>query len=524
MKRGHEDLASEYKETDQRNAILFRTWRDAHGDSPEEKKAHSMFASGEFVEVKNIPVFKEHEYVEKVFNADGTPKLDEDGNEVIKVHRYGFYELKEIAEKANYRIRNTGDFAPLTLGHTKTDPNNPGSSAAYEEQPKVAGFTGPYRVGMFGNEEPLWTIFQDEFRYADMNEEVKRNPRRSPELFLSKEKRFFDPVAALGAVTPRLDLGIHYQVDSSDEQVVRYSCPYVVHDESVISRYEMAACPGGGAGQNVSLPEDKKPKYEQPVTGASSMSDEDIRRILEAIRAMPEMEAVRQWMEQEKSPKADEEGADLGIPEEGVEPAPEPKEQAEQPAMKPEEMGGPGPEKPETEPKDEREDMANASKPAKKDKEEARGYSDIETKARYAAMEQRLVATEARVLAAENKAVNATRKSMLEKLRRQYAFDLDRQVQKCAADVMGEKQFGEHCEDIVANFRQIPIDLDLFVPAIDDYSETKQRNEREMAAAAVKYSAEQQPHGEIRAVRRSQAHRQWQGVVTPVLRGSISHF
>lgn len=505
IKRGHEALSSEFPDTAQRNAVLFRQWRERHGDDEAEKRAHSMFQSGDFVSIRDIPVFKEHEYVEFVKDPKtGADLLDADGNQITKTHRYGFDELKEICERSNHRILDTGDFAPLTIGHTKSSPD-----AKAEDQPRVAGFSGPYRLGMVGNKDAKWAIFSDEHHYADMHEEVKRLPRRSPELFLSKSKRFFDPIAALGAVTPRLDLGIHYEMSASDEQVVRYSCPYVAH-------YEMgAACPGGGAGQNVGLPEERKEKLEQPTQSGASMnelSDESIRRILEAFRATPEMEYVRSQMEASRAPKAEEElpgeiPAEDAAPEGTV----EPKEQAAAGEGDPimdiapagHEQGGAGPV--EEKPKAQKESpMPLEQKKDQKEEYSADALRDL--KVRYQASEDKLKAVEARVQMAEHTATNTVRQAKLKELRRNFKFDLDKQVEKCAADKMNDTQFGEHLDGIVENFQRIPVDLDLFVPALDDEAETKQRNERDVVSAAVKYAADMSRQGKYVSYDEAKAH------------------
>lgn len=243
----------------------------------------------------------------------------------------------------------------------------------------------------------------------------------------------------------------------------------------------------------------------------NEISDESIRRILEAFRAMPEMEWTRQQMEASKAPNAEEE------PVEGAEPvAPEagpvaPKEQAESgktltidPAGK--EEGGAGPV--ETEPKAEKEAAMNPAVPAKKDPATA-GYSADEMrdqKVRYQELETKHVALASRVEAAENKATNTVRVAKLKELRRNFKFDLDKQVEKCAADKMNDTQFGEHLDGIVENFQRIPIDLDLFVPALDDAAETKQRNEREVVSAAVKYAADMSRQGKYVSFDEAKAH------------------
>jgi hypothetical protein len=274
LERGHKALASEFPETDQRNAVLFSTWRKHHGDSEEEKKAHERFSDDEYQHLKDIPVFKEHSYFRTMRNKDGSPALDKDGNPIQRVEHYDLKALKAIAENCNKRVRETKSFAPITALHTgKRKPNGE------IEQPEVMGFAGPYRIGMYGNEERedgapykgKWAIYADEFWFKDKAHRAREMPRRSPEVYVGRpiEDRFLDPITALGAETPALDMGIHYHLNKSGVLVEQYSAPNMTVTYS--------AMPGPAS---VAVPEHVKGKAQY-----DEYSEEDLQPIRDKVRA-----------------------------------------------------------------------------------------------------------------------------------------------------------------------------------------------------------------------------------------------
>ena len=154
--------------------------------------ADKQFTDDKFVKVDDVCVFAEHE----TKDSKGNPQ------------RYDKAALQAIVDRCNHRIADTGDFATLTDGHTpsKTD------AAKGAKQPEVLGFMGPFRVGEIGNVEPRAAIFATQYHFRDSHSKVSKLPRRSVELWMDPDmsKRFFDPIAALGAETPRLDLGLKY--------------------------------------------------------------------------------------------------------------------------------------------------------------------------------------------------------------------------------------------------------------------------------------------------------------------------
>ena len=192
--------------TDSKNAVCFQTWRMHKGVDSLDQTAVQRFSNGDFVQVKDVPVFTEH------------TTTDSDGNMVV----YDRNALEAIAERCNERIEDTGDFSPITDGHT---PDREASERGVP-MPEVLGYAGPYRLGRVGNKNPRWAIFADEWWHKDDVQKLKKLRRRSPEVWLEDrmEDRFFDPIAALGAETPRLDMGMTRFARTGDgREVAKYT-------------------------------------------------------------------------------------------------------------------------------------------------------------------------------------------------------------------------------------------------------------------------------------------------------------
>lgn len=151
--------------------------------APERYQTHD---EEDFEVFPDVPVFKEHE------NDEG---------EV-----YDRPKLEAIIDKCNRRISDTGDYATVVVGHTPDDSEH--------EQPQVIGLAGPYKLGVVGEDEPKWAILAD-FRIFHKDVETFRsNPRRSVEIWKEETpdgvEIHFDPIAVLGGVAPKLDLGLVY--------------------------------------------------------------------------------------------------------------------------------------------------------------------------------------------------------------------------------------------------------------------------------------------------------------------------
>ena len=213
--------------TSERNAAVLDAW-DSQGDEAGEldQAADKMFPPEKFTRVARVPVFAEHK----------TPR-----------HNWDYAKLTELVEHMNHRVLDTGSFSPLTEGHT------PDGEAVKHgaKQPQVLGYQGKFRLGLIGNKSPRWTVFADEYHHKAEVEKLSRMTRRSPEVWVSAARPFFDPCAALGAETPRLDMG----TTISYSRAGYWTAP-AGSDGAQVEKYSMAdaAFPGS---MNTSIPTDK---------------------------------------------------------------------------------------------------------------------------------------------------------------------------------------------------------------------------------------------------------------------------
>lgn len=194
----------------------------------------------EYAVFDDVPIFDEHK------GDDGVV--------------YNARLLGRIAKNNNERIEDTGDYVPIVSHHTPEDKDP-------AKQPEILGFAGPFRLGKIGTKRPRYAILATFKVFKDSLGEFLKRPRRSVEIWpeSSPDKRYIDPIAVLGAETPRRDLGLVYSKGNQQPKL----------------RYEMAgAFPGGGntyiAGDNV-----KRNEKESP---AMALSPEDIQQIVEALR------------------------------------------------------------------------------------------------------------------------------------------------------------------------------------------------------------------------------------------------
>lgn len=260
--RFHDITCETIPNTSARNAAMFRAWESAHPEGDDLARVSAEhWPTDKYTRIPNVAVFAEH----STKNRDGSTS------------KYDLSALRSIVERCNSRISDTGNYPAITEGHT---PDQPSPEAG---APPVLGYSGPFRLGMIGNQKPRWAIFADEHWLKENESKIRSLPNRSPEVWLEPrmEDRFFDPIAALGATTPRLDLGM-----------VRYG----KRGDVLVEKYSASSL---GAFSN-HLPE--QAQYE---AGDSAMNDQDISRIVEAITSS----AVFQWAAQKMS---QEQGASQG--------------------------------------------------------------------------------------------------------------------------------------------------------------------------------------------------------------------
>lgn len=457
VSRCHEALSGEFPETDQRNAVCFRQWREAKGTDKLEKVAAEKFPEDKFERVVDVPVFAEH------------ATKDGNGNSVV----YGKDELAAIAARCNERIADTGDFSPITEGHTPTKED----FAAGAPMPKVLGYAGPYRLGQIGNKNPRWAIFADEWHHKEDTPTLSRLRRRSPELWLEErmEDRFFDPIAALGAETPRLDMGmVSYHRTADGRTVQKYSAASPAVGSVVV--------PSSSGEDGTRYWELEKKKHAAspdavPATGGLSMAltPEDVKQIVDAIEQLDWVQYVKADMASQQAEGSDDENPVDEAPPGDEAPA---SEQDKVPADPKAEA--PGEEKPEPEknerpvegdtPESEKDAEMNSKKtyaadgtvdtaPASPESGTVSKFAkESDEKARYAKLESRLDAAEKELAATKQRERTADRYSKLTALRMNegYVFKMEDELKDAAE--MSDEQFGRHVERIRANYQKAPID------------------------------------------------------------------
>jgi hypothetical protein len=214
--RFHAEMQADIPRASERNAQMLAQW-EQYGSEQERQIGDSIFTPDQYEKRQNVAIFAEHQ----------TP-----------TDRYGRDELKAIADRHNYRIRNKQIFCPLTDGHTGGAGN-----------PATLGFTGAVRLGMIGDEDPQWALFADEYQRKDAQHILRDAPGRSVEIWKHKNMgdRFFYPIAALRADAPRLELPpARYSKAESGERVLVqcYSLPDHLKDTYMMPGGNNTAIPG----------------------------------------------------------------------------------------------------------------------------------------------------------------------------------------------------------------------------------------------------------------------------------------
>lgn len=241
-------------DTDAKSRACLAAWRQAHPD----QKAAQKFSREEYDVVPDRVIFAEH----SMPAAGG------------KVETYDRAALEAIVDRCNARIRDTGDFVPLSDGHTPT----PSEMEKGAKPPGVLGWAGNFRLCKIGNDTPRYGIACDEFHPKEFARELKMKPRRSVEVWLHGDmgQRYFDPIAALGSITPRLDLGLPDRLHKTPSGVC-------------VAKYDaMSAGPLNSYVPGVNAP--RQPDKER----YTMLSPEDLaaiaKAVVEALKATPAAE------------------------------------------------------------------------------------------------------------------------------------------------------------------------------------------------------------------------------------------
>lgn len=237
------------------------------------------------------PVFSEHWTREE---------RDSSGNVTSERTYIGREELEQIVDRCNERILDTNDFSPIVVQHTIDKSHF---------DPELVGFCGPFYMGTVGKLNPKAAIYAKTWVYKEKKGVMRSHPRLSVEYWCSAANPsdgYFDPISLLGARTPELDLGIHYQSKpDSDKKLVRYS-------------QTQAAYPGGA---NTSVPalvndEDKREYSKEP---DGMFTAESIQQLVAALtpvikqQVADEMSSMKAAMTGGGEPEEDDDADDLDL-------------------------------------------------------------------------------------------------------------------------------------------------------------------------------------------------------------------
>ena len=267
VRRAHGSLMQTVPDPDRRNKMVWDSWESMYGN-PLRDRAMEFFPSDKYQHVPGVCYFMEHQ----TRSRDGTPL------------NYGFDELAQLVNTNNERA-DTDAYSAIASHHTSDGMKGP------KHEPHTIGFAGPYSLGMVGRLNPKFAVFADEHHRIDEADLFDRRRRRSVEVMRFKDGRpsYFDPIATLGADSPRLALPVA-RYEQEDAVVERYS---VVSPVSV-----------GGGSSNTFIPGfDEKKKYDSQGTEGnsnmmSSLSEQDVQAIVQALRSTPEMQWVQGQMTQ----------------------------------------------------------------------------------------------------------------------------------------------------------------------------------------------------------------------------------
>lgn len=205
-------IAKQIPSVNDRTQHIIRLWSESENARDLLGKAEQRFPRDKFVHYGPRCVFLEH-----------TIPASNDGSRPEIV--YNQKALQQLVDWANYRIANSDLFSAISVGHTPSNAERQAGAA----MPGVLGYAGPFYLGQFGNIDPVWAIYADEWVHLADEGEFLKLQRRSPEVWCDEpmERRTMDPIAALGAETPRLDCGMNattaYTRAGDDRHVMKYS-------------------------------------------------------------------------------------------------------------------------------------------------------------------------------------------------------------------------------------------------------------------------------------------------------------
>jgi regulator of replication initiation timing len=271
--RAHQQLMPSMPSFEARNQAVWNAWDSTYGN-PVREQAQQYHAKGCPRFVPDVCYFMEHETI----GSDGLPV------------KYSFNELADICDEMNGRC-DTHNYSAIADRHTFRGP------VPKDFEPVVVGYTGAARLGMVGNQDPKWAVFMDEHHLASGIKTLDQKRRRSVEInrFRDGRRPYIDPIAALGADSPRLPLPVaKYSAADGDPN-------------HIIDQYEAPVMVGAGGTFIPSMGDHKKrvDQYEDqpanPEGDGMNVSPEDASVIVQALMQTPEFQFVRQLMQSQQS-------------------------------------------------------------------------------------------------------------------------------------------------------------------------------------------------------------------------------
>lgn len=433
-------------------------------------ESHSNpFPGDVFVRVPDVVVFSEHATTLR----DGTPVV------------YDREALEQIAANCNRRIEETGNYAAICIGHTEKG----------DDEKPLIGFAGPFRVEERNGRA---VIVADFHIFKDERETLRRFPRPSPEVWIPKDgfdpKRIFlDPIAMLGAETPRLDLGMTFLYRAR-------------HGSHICEKYAAVfASPSNVQfGGGISATKKRfKERYASEEHDMASLGPDDIKAILKAIEATDWHQWIKQQMASQAKP-------DEGKPDK--EPPPDQKGEPQKYAATDDDDDDDdlaGAEPPNDKP-DIDDDDDNGAPPAKANGDRPKRVEEYRCTTHYARKDDVMEAQKEiyqlrRELEHERALrVNAERRRVLESLARRYAVDVKDEMTMCAYGKMTDDAFEKHVARIEKYYRPLPVDTSLPVwgepdDAAPDVSRElyRRKQDEDLSRRATEYAKRLANRGEF---------------------------
>lgn len=274
--RAHKALIPMVPDSGDRNQMVWNAWDLSRGSTSPERYAAQQRFSG-YRLIPNVCHFAEH--------TTGTKT----GKMTIAAS-----DVADVCRNMNRRISDVGLYPPLIDRHTTDNPA--------DHKRAILGYASNYRIGMIGQGDlQRYAIFGDEYHKPEHLSELNDKPRRSVELMRYKDstRNFFDPIACLGAESPRIEIPpAYYSVGKDDEgvEVVRYS----------------VAAPVYAGSSNTFIPAFGEEKERLQATGEPNseknemISPEDLAQVVDAVRNF--MQPYTQWLDTQMQASAGSQG------------------------------------------------------------------------------------------------------------------------------------------------------------------------------------------------------------------------